>query len=157
MADTRPDIIIEGTTASWSINLEGEVSGTYTGTFRFRCVLSPTQKIAANREMRALLGEHPLLTPEHESFLAYSLSQLKYRIISAPPFWNSGDNGYGGDIPDENVLTEILNAAIGAEVKYREQINQRKLDALERAKAAAERILNQHLADDEVEEEKQGE
>lgn len=148
----RTDIIIEGTTASWSINLEGEVSGTYTGTFRFRCFLNPTQKIAANREMRSLLGEHPMLVPEHESFLAYALSQLKYRVISAPPFWNSND-GYSGDIPDTNIITEILNAAIDSELKYKGQLNERKLEALNRSIEAAKRIQSKLEGDAEIEKE----
>lgn len=150
----RTDIIIEGTTASWAINMEGDVSGTYTGTFRFRCYLNPTQKIAANREMRSLLGEFPMLVPEHESFLAYALSQLKYRILSSPPFWTSGENGYAGDIPDTNVLSAILDAAIDAEVKYMGQLQARKLEALEKAKKAAEAFLKRGLEDSEEAEEK---
>lgn len=153
----KSDIVIEGTTASWHIHIEGDVSGTFNGTFRFKCFLSPTERIAANREMRALLGEHPMLTPEHESFLAYALTQLKYRIISAPPFWKSTESGWHGDIPDSNVISEVLNAAIETEVKYKEELNKRKLEHLERAKKAAEAILNRGLEDDTVEEEEEAE
>lgn len=151
MSNKNSDIIIEGTTASWSINTEGSISGTFVGQFRFRCVLNPTQRIAANREMRALLGDHPLLVPEHESFLAYALTQLKYRIITAPPFWKSAESGWEGDIPDENVISEVLNAAINAEVKYKEQLDERKLEALERAKKSAEAILKRGIEDPEEE------
>jgi hypothetical protein len=154
MADIKKsDIVIEGTTASWSIHMEGDVSGTFNGTFRFKCFLTPTERIAANREMRALLGEHPMLVPEHESFLAYALTQLKYRIITAPPFWKSGESGWAGDLPDSNVISEVLNAAVEAEVKYKDELNKRKLEHLDRAKKAAEAILNRGLEDDQVEEE----
>jgi len=149
----KSEIVIEGTTASWHLQEEGEVSGTFSGNFRFKCFLTPTERIAANREMRALLGEHPMLTPEHESFLAYALTQLKYRIIKAPPFWNSADSGWAGDIPDINVITKVLNAAIDVEVKYKEELLKRKVDGIERAKKSVEAMMKRGEEDDEIQEE----
>lgn len=148
----RSDIIIEGNTATWEISLQGDVSGTYTGKFRFKCILSPTHKIAANREYRELLGNNPTLTPEYESNLAYALTQLKYRVLEAPPFWSATQNstGYAGDIADTNVIMAVLDAAVEAEIKYKRLLKKRTEDSLERAKKAAERLLQQQ--DEEVDE-----
>lgn len=138
----RSDIIIENNVASWDINLLGDINGTYVGTFKFRCYLTPTQQIAANREYRELIGPHPTFAPEHESFLAYALTQLKYRILSAPPFWNSVVGGTPGDIPDENVLTAILDAAVSAETKYRGLLKKRTESAINRSKSILEKAMS---------------
>lgn len=126
------DIILQGDIALWEIRLEGTISGTYAGIFKFKCYLTPLQQIAAGKEQRALLGELAALAPEHQSFLAYALTQLKYRIVSAPPFWNSvsPSSSYGGDLPDEDILEKVLDAAIRSELKYKEQIQIRKEKAL---------------------------
>lgn len=155
MSDKKINVTFDGTTASWELRAEGPLNGTYTGKFKFRCFLTPTQRIAANREYRELLGSNPTLVPEHESFLAYALTQLKYRIIEAPPFWTSTSQSspYAGDIADENIITEVLNAAVEAEVQYQKQIKQRTLEALERAKKAAEKILNQPDEDEDEDQE----
>lgn len=148
----RSDIMIEGNTATWSFRLDGDIHGTYSGTFRFRCYLSPLQRIAADRERRELLGNHPEYASEHESFLAYSLTQLKYRIITAPPFWSSQNPGpMGGDIADENIINAVIDAAVGAEIKYREQLKKRKDDALNRGIASVDEAMK---GDDDEPEEK---
>jgi hypothetical protein len=140
--DQRPDLRIDGSVATWEMKVEGSISGTYAGTFRFRCFLTPLQIITAGREYRELLGSNMSLANEHESMLAWALSQLKQRVISAPPFWNSqADSSLPGDIPDEEVITTILDAAIASENKYKDQLKKRKEDALKRAKAAGETIL----------------
>lgn len=151
----RSDIIIEGNQAKWNISSLGAINGTYAGEFIFRCFLSPTQQIASNRDYREMLGVNPTMAGEHETFLAYALSQLKYRVISAPPFWNSavGINGFQGDIPDEEIITEILDASVHAQLKYKHELNTKKLELLTRAKAAAEKIINGKSDDKEDEEE----
>lgn len=138
------NIRIEGSTGVWEMRLEGAIQGTYSGVFRFKCFLSPTQKIAANREYRELLGSNPLTTPEHESYLAYALTQLKYRIVEAPPFWSSTkqSGSFEGDIPDSEIISAILDAAIETEVKYMKQLKQKKEDALKRAVKAAEAMIS---------------
>lgn len=147
---TRSDIMIEGNTATWSFRLDGDIHGTYSGTFRFRCYLSPLQKIAADRERRELLGNHPEYASEHESFLAYSLTQLKYRILTAPPFWNSQNpSSMGGDIADENIINAVIDAAVGAEIKYREMLRQKKEEALNRGIASVDAAMK---GDDDEEE-----
>lgn len=52
-----------------------------------------------------------------------------------------------GDIPDENVIDKVLETAIAVELKYRNQLEKRKKDALDKAKQAAEKLLK--LRDEE--------
>lgn len=158
MVDDRKDITIEDNdTATWTLSAIGDMrASTYIGKFRFKCFLNPTDKIAANREYRELLGANPTLTPEHESLLAYALTQLKYRVVSAPPFWTQsvGSTSYAGDIPDENIITTVLNAAIDSEVKYKNTIKKRTEEALKRARLAAERqvkLQNESAKEDDDE------
>jgi hypothetical protein len=140
------DIQLVGPVAVWEMHANGIVSGTYTGTFKFRCYLTPLQKIAAGREQRALLGESRawVETPdyEHEAWLSYALTQLKHRIISAPPFWTSAgvSKSHDGDIPDENVLETVLDAAIRSELKYKKHLKQLKDDALVKANIGAKAV-----------------
>lgn len=149
--ETRSDIIIEGNTAVWNMRLDGDIHGTYSGVFRFKCYLSPLQKIAADRERRELLGAQYMFASEHESFLAFALTQLKQRIVSAPPFWNSQNPGsMGGDIADENIISAVIDAALGAEIKYREQLKERKKQALERGIASVDQAMK---GDDDEEDE----
>lgn len=140
----KNDIKIENNTAIWEMRSEGTINGTYAGTFRFRCFLTPLQQIAAGREYRDLLGLNAPLAPQHESTLAWSLCQLKQRIISAPPFWNAQNNelGIAGDLPDEDIIVQILDAAIMAEDKYKEQLKKRKEEALKLAREAGESVIN---------------
>lgn len=141
---SRNDIAIEGNTAKWNIHLVGEIAGLYTGTFVFKCFLTPTARLACGRLYRELLGPNPNLAFINEDNLAFSLSQLRYRIVESPPFWNSaiGINGLPGDVVDQNVIDAVLEAAVASEHKYMAQIQQRKDDAIKNAKKAAEALLN---------------
>lgn len=156
--DTRSDIVIEGNTATWEIKMDGDINGTYLGAFRFRCYLTPTQRLAASRDYRELLGPSPTLALTNEDNLAFSLTQLKYRIISAPPFWTSSQSttNMSGDLPDENVIQAVLDAAISAELKYRAQVKTKRTDAIQKAREAAERLLNQRDEEDHEGESKEG-
>jgi len=148
----RSDIIIEGNTATWEMRMDGDIHGTYVGAFRFKCYLSPLQQIAADRERRELLGNQPLYASEHESFLAYALTQLKYRIITSPPFWASSSPAtMAGDIADENVIAAVLDAALGSEMKYKSQLKKKKQDALNRGISSVDQAMKGD--DDEPEEE----
>lgn len=155
----RDDIQIVGSVATWTMRLDGDVSGTYTGTFQFHCFLTPLQIIAAGREQRALLGESRTFveTPsyEHEAFLAYLLTQLKYRIISAPPFWGTAgiNKSHEGDIPDENVLEKILDAATDAELIYKQRLKKLKDEAIKRANVGAKIVEEQLKKEDPLEQE----
>lgn len=150
----RSDILIEGNVGTWEMSLQGDVQGTYIGMFRFKGFLTPTQQIAANRDYRELLGANPTMVPEHESFLAYALTQLKYRIVSSPPFWSAASgSGLEGDLPDENVISAVLDAALATEIKYRNHLKKKKIAAITRAKDAAEKAMNADVEDAEAEEE----
>lgn len=143
---SRQDVVIEGSSATWEIHKEGEIQGTYTGSFRFRCFLTPTQRLAASREHRELLGNNPQFATEHDDNLAFTLSQLKYRIISAPPFWTS--SGIPGDLPDESIIDAVLDAAVAAELKYKALLKKKKVESIQKAKEAAERMLKQRDEED---------
>jgi hypothetical protein len=149
MSDDRIDIVIENNTATWELKSEGPIQGTFSGIFKFKCYLTPMEQIRANREYRELIGPNHLTLPEHESFLAYSLTQLKYRVISSPPFWSSSQqlSGFSGDLPDENIISEVLTAAMDSELKYRNHLKKKKDEALEKAKKAAEKILTEERAE----------
>lgn len=154
----RTDIHIEGNVGTWDMSIQGDVQGTYIGTFRFKGFLTPTQQIAANREYRELLGSNPTMVPEHESFLAYALTQLKYRIVSSPPFWSAAKGGaLEGDVPDENVISATLDAALATEIKYRNQLKKKKIEAIERAKAAAEKAMSATTEDEDEDDADEGE
>jgi len=149
--DERSDIILDGNTATWSLNLDGEIHGTYSGTFRFNCYLSPLKQIAANREYRELIGPNPTFASEHETFLAYALTQLKYRIVTAPPFWASqNQSAFAGDIADENVISAVLDAAISSEVKYRASLKKKRDAATQRAKSATENLMKEEKEGERV-------
>jgi hypothetical protein len=156
--EERPDILIDGNIATWELKMEGDIQGTYTGIFKFKCFLTPTQQLTAGREYRELLGSNPTLATEHESLLAYALSQLKQRVIQSPPFWNSSLNtsAFAGDVPDENVISAILDAAIGAELKYKKQLKAKRLQAIDKAKKAAERMLKKQEQEDNEGESEEG-
>lgn len=150
----RTDLTIEGNTAIWNISSSGIIQGTYTGAFRFKCYLTPTEKLAAGREYRELLGPSASSAFRNEDNLAFSLSQLKYRIISAPPFWSSatGINGLQGDIPDESIIDVVLEAAGAAELKFLAQLHKNKEKTIKKAKEVAEQLLEHKEGKEETEE-----
>ena len=148
----RSDIVIQGNQATWNLHHQGAIQGTYMGNFVFRCFLSPLQLLAASREYRELLGPFPDMATDNEKFLAYAMAQLKYRIISSPPFWTSTEEGMG-DVPDYEVITRVMEAASDAEVMFREGKRKEKEDALNLAKRAAEKILNERPEESSEEEE----
>lgn len=134
------DIKIAGDIANWEMRMEGNVSGTYVGLFKFRCFLTPLQTIAAGKEQRELLGTNMALATEHEAFLAYALTQLKQRIIQAPPFWASEGKSVNGDLPDENIIEAVLDAAIRSELKYKDEKKKRKEESLARSQKTIDAI-----------------
>lgn len=147
----KKEILLSGNEATWHMSMLGAIEGTYVGTFKFRCYLSPIEKIAANREYRELMGEQMLLAPEHEANLAYAITQLKYRVISAPPFWTS--NSVAGNIPEYEVIMAVLDASMEAELHFREKKKEDKKKDLDRARAAAEKMLSATPDPEEIPEE----
>jgi hypothetical protein len=140
----REDLQIEGNICTYHLAAEGTVSGTFRGIFKFKCFLSPSEKLACGRLYRKLLGPNAALAFKNEDDLAYTLSQLTYRIVSAPPFWSSsiGVDGQVGDI-DENVLNIISEAASAAELKYWALLQEKRDQTLKSAKESAEKFLAQ--------------
>jgi hypothetical protein len=138
----RTDLIINGNTATWSINMSGDIQGLYLGTFTFRCYLMPSQHLAASREYRQLLGDHPGSASQHDDDAAFSLAQLKHRILTAPPFWYA-------EVPDHNVLMAILEAAVDSEVEFRAQAKAKRVDALAKALKTAKGVIKNQAAVDE--------
>jgi hypothetical protein len=137
--DLKKEIVIENGTALWDINTSEPIGGTYMGTFKFRCSLTPIQVIEANRDYRELLGKDPLNADPDAENLAYSLSQLRQRVISAPPFWNKDGHRFGGaKVDDVNVILLVLKAAIASEFKYREELKERHQSSLIKLKQALE-------------------
>lgn len=150
MSDNKYDLLIQGNTATWEMKEEGPIEGTYKGTFVFRCFLTPTATLAVGREYRELLGRYADMATEDEAFLAYALTQLKYRVLKAPPFWTSAaSSNFTGDIPDKNVLSKILYAAVEAEVKYKENMKEKREEIIGLAKKAAEKLLEEKEGQDE--------
>lgn len=137
--------MIDGNIATWSIVALGDVNGTYHGIFKFKCFLTPTERLAAGRDYRDLLGPNGALAFKREENLALTLAELKYRIVSAPPFWTSavGINGQQGDIPDEVVLDKILEAAMASEIKYFAVLKEKKEAMIKKSKESAEKLLSQ--------------
>lgn len=155
----RKDISIEHNTARWEINANGDINGLYTGYFVFKCFLTPSEKLAAGRDYRDMLGSNASLAIKHEDNLAFMLAQLKYRVIAAPPFWSSatGRDGIMGDLPDEKVLDTIFEAALSAEFKYLATIQEKKDAAIDKAKKVAESMIEDKEAEEAKKEEKEDE
>jgi hypothetical protein len=130
------DIILNGdNTSSWTFREEGELLGTYSGQFIFKCFLTPTEVLSAGRLYRELLGSDSGSATDTEKFLSFALSQLQKRIVKAPPFWTSALD-LAGNIPDMDVLSLILDKAISSETLYRAFLKKRRDEALSQSKIA---------------------
>ena len=146
----RTDLVLENNLCRWDSAYNGDINGLYTGTFVFKCFLTPSEKLAAGRDYRELLGSNAVLALKYEDNLAFVLSQLKYRIVSAPPFWTSstGLNGFQGDLSDEKVLDVIFEAALSAEFKYLAMLQEKKEKAIKKAKDVAENVAENKLEEE---------
>jgi hypothetical protein len=142
--ETNTDITIDGYEASWAMpRLEGEL-GTYTGVFKFKCYLNPISQLQAGRDYRELLGSLAAQATDGEANLAFALTQLKHRIVSAPPFWTStaqDDGGIQGNIGDINVILAVLDAAIRSEQLFKDKIAKEREALLNRSIKVAEKIV----------------
>jgi hypothetical protein len=140
------DISIEGNIATWRMSpMEGEIGGTYTGTFTFRCFLDPIRQLQAGREYREFLGSHAIGASEFEGRIAFSLSQLKHRVITAPPFWTSTqqDSGMNGNIGDINIIFWVLDAAIRSEELYKDRMLKEREEILNRTIKKTEQTIKE--------------
>jgi hypothetical protein len=140
MEITDSDIVIEGANAVFDLNITAPIGGTYMGTFKFRCTLSPLQIIDADRDYRDLIGNQPSMVAETADNLAFSLSQLKQRIVLAPSFWTENSGRFpGGGVKDLEVISKVLEAAFLAENKYRRLLQEKHESAVKRLQSAIER------------------
>jgi len=136
----RPDITLNNSTATYTFREEGLLEGTYSGQFIFRCYLLPSQKLAAARERREMLGEFGIAASDTEKQLALALSELKYRILHAPPFWNQNQM-IGGDIPDFKIIFNVFEAAMDAQSMFAEAKVEEKQKLIDAATKAAEALV----------------
>lgn len=143
------DIVLDGSTATWRMPLtNGDLGGSYTGTFQFRTFLDPLKTLQAGREYRELLGSLAIQATDSEGHLAFALTQLKHRVIKAPPFWTTTlqESGIEGNVGDLNIISLVLDAAIRSETLYKEKIAKEREAVLERSIKVGEDLL--HKDDD---------
>ncbi len=141
---TENDILLEGPIATWNMGkIDGEIGGTYSGTFQFRCFLDPIRQLQAGREFREMIGPFGVNATTTEYNMAYALTQLKHRVIKAPPFWTSTrqDSQMDGNIPDLNILMAVLSAAERAEAAYTAKVQKEREELLEKSIKMAEEKL----------------
>lgn len=125
-------------TAEFFVNLEAAADkSTYKGNFKVKCVLSPLDYIQSDGTYRELLGKtNPQFANEYVAQLAYALSQLKYRIISNPSWFDNSVNGIKGSNVDDRILLYVLDKAIQAEEQYRKGIEEKYKKAKDDVKEA---------------------
>jgi hypothetical protein len=109
----------DGYTAVFMFEGIGEITGnSYRGPFKVRTLLDPEQMLQAGRERRSLLGQNIAFASDTEFNIATALSELRARIVEPPPFWNNGK------VLDTNILLEVLDLALNAELSYRKRNQQ---------------------------------
>ena len=95
------------------------------------------------RVLRFSIGYPPKLfgirRGETEYAIGLYLSQLKTRIIKAPPFWTSAPN-YPGNINDFNLISFLFEKALSAEILYKDQLKKKREEALQTAQNAVKLI-----------------
>jgi hypothetical protein len=148
----RDDITLANNLGTYTFIYQGDINGTYMGQFVFKCFLLPSERLAAGRDRRNLLGEFGILATDLEKEIAFALSELKYRVVSAPPFWNPASI-MAGDIADIGLIFVALNAAMDAQELHRKQKIEEKEKTLNLASKAAEAILAQRQIEKDQEKE----
>ncbi len=106
------------------INVEGQDTGeSYKGDFKFKCLLSPLDRINIDKQYRSLLGTNLHDVGIEAANLANVLSELLFRITEAASFWNSKENFIPGDhIKDRNVLLKVYEEALSCELEFKQEI-----------------------------------
>lgn len=148
----KNDIIIDGSTSTWIMpRTDGELGGTYTGTFKFKTFLSPLEQLQAGREYRELLGSLGAQATDSEGNLAFALVQLKHRVVLAPPFWTSTlqETGMAGNVGDLNIIALVLDAAMRTEDLFKNRIQAEREAILNRAIKVGESLLVQQSKGEE--------
>lgn len=147
METKATDIILNSdNTSTWTFKEEGDISGTFSGTFIFKCFLNPLEQLSAGKLYRELLGSNLEFATDNDKFLAFTMSQLQKRIVKAPPFWSSAPDMLG-NIPDSNILSLVLEKAIESESLYKARLAKKRADALEASKNLTESLLGASKGD----------
>jgi hypothetical protein len=134
------EITLENDTAVWHLSFQGQVGGTYLGTFKFRTFLTPSQVLDADRDFRELIGPNAQFAATNAENIAYALAQLRHRVIESPPFWKEGSSRFpGSNVKDLECLELVLEAAIASEVKYRKAIAERHAESIKKIQAMMEK------------------
>lgn len=141
--------IFDKSTASVVITVLDEVKDTEErGIFKFRCHLTPMDIIDTDAFYRELIGVRPSESDRVADRMAYSLSQLRYRVIDAPEWWKKDPEGrsqiWGGHC-NKNVVVEVFNVAVTAETLY--------LEKLKKESKHARQILEEKFDSGEIERE----
>ena len=112
---------IEDNIGIYQINiLDDESNESYVGEFRVKCILSPLDLLAIDRDFRELLGPvNPIMASGDANNIAFALSQLRHRVLAYPPFWK-GEVYDGGHLP-KKVLYAILDASIEVQEKFKKE------------------------------------
>jgi len=148
---TEADISIKNHEATFELDVLGEIGGSYKGTFQFRLNLTPMQEIQADKDYRQLLGDNPNDAPTKIKNLAYIITQLKQRVIQAPPFWyHESTQFHGSHIKDSIVLETVFQAAILAQEKYMTILTEKQLEATKRLKTVLEKRSEENKINDEL-------
>lgn len=125
---------------------------TWSGPFKVKGGLSPYDELAAGKDMRYLLGDNSSSATDHEINIAYSLSQLRYRIVESPEFWfNKSREGFGGADLDSNVILHVLQMSIDAEVEARKRLRKEARKRLEEMEKALDKADAEEPSDEDNE------
>ena len=110
-----------------NINVIGEDTGqTYMGDFKFKCLLSPLDRINIDRQYRSMIGVNSHEAGIEAANLSNILSELLFRVSSYPPFWKADENHIlGSHIVDRNVLLKVYEEALSCELEFKEEIKEK--------------------------------
>lgn len=134
------EISIDFFTGTATFFIEAEAASTkitYRGGFKIKCILSPLEYIYADGLYRELIGKtNPQFASEYVGQLCYALAQLKYRVMEYPDWFKNKENNINGSHIDDNILLQILEKTVDAEIKYRDGIKERYDKARDSVKKA---------------------
>lgn len=124
------NITLDLNLATATFRLNGDIGSvtrtTYTGVFTVRAVLDPARELAAGRLYRSLLGPQFQQASDHEANMAFALSQLQQRVLTAPPWWDSapGQDIRGSNILDTDILLKVLDLCIKSQEEYQNALRE---------------------------------
>ena len=96
-----------------------EENQTYIGEFKVKLILSPLDILASDRDYRELIGNtNPFMATNDATNIAFALSQLKYRIVSAPVFWEASTGYRAGHVP-KRILYSVLDKSLELQERFK--------------------------------------